>query len=158
MIHVCAAEHARHTEPVSSTYEYCSVFLVVSVRTRSRADGARGGEPGEVTILCVRTVVLQRRSGLVACSASCNLALSFHDWSTTEGTTKYQNMGLVLLCFLLISSCRTKGPFSILFFKKRHLEFRYEPATRYRTTFNDSTYLVGSCQLELLGICWNLVQ
>ena len=49
-----ATEHDRPS--YRSSYEYCRVFLVI-IRTRSRADGARSGERGGATILCVRTVV-----------------------------------------------------------------------------------------------------
>ena len=72
MIHMCAAEHARPYRTCQLERRYCRVFLVI-IRTRSRVGGARDGERGGATIRCVRTVVLRKRSGSIACSASCSL-------------------------------------------------------------------------------------
>ena len=95
-------QHTTFTEPVSLSYEYCRVFLV----TRSRADGAWGGEQGGVNILCVRPVVLQRRSGPVACSASRNLDPPFHNWSTMEAPTKLWPMRCFLSYWYLLTGQR----------------------------------------------------
>ena len=50
------------------------LFSVVTTRTRSRAGGARSAKRGGATVPCVRTVVLQRRSGPVSCRAAFNPA------------------------------------------------------------------------------------
>ena len=64
---------------------------MVIIRTPSRAgrDSERGARRGDY-ILCVRTVVLYRRSGPVACSvSSCNLLRSIYYSSFLPSTTKF---------------------------------------------------------------------
>ena len=98
---MCAAAHARsyRTCQLELLYEYCRhVILVVIIRTRYRAGGAWGGERAGAIILCVHRVVLQRKSGAVACSAACNLAPPFHNWSTNGVDHKQSNYGP--LCFV----------------------------------------------------------
>ena len=99
----------------------CRVFSVVIVRARSRAGWARGRERGGVTVLGVRTVVLNRRSGHVACSALCNPAPLFH-----SGRREPQIRALCCFvsCSVLLSSCRTRTVFLFLLLAKRQLWVR----------------------------------
>ena len=84
----------------------------MTIRTRSsRTGGARGvTETGRLLsyVLCVRTVILHRRSGPVACSASCSLAPPLH-----KSRRAPQNTGLALFRFVVhvVSSSGTKGFF-----------------------------------------------
>ena len=76
---------------------------------------------------------------------------------------------MTLCCFVsywyLLAGPR--APFISLYFKSKNnpIEVRYEPSgiryhggTRYHTRRSMTWYLVGSCQLELLGTCWYLIQ
>ena len=119
-----------------------AVSLVI-IRTRSRSGGARGRERGGVTVLGVRTLLLQRCVGAhcLQCIMQPTVVPPSHNWSTMKGTTKYQNMGLLIFRFVLVSSSRTKGSFYFfLFVIYRKNGFRYEPSGTTvvpHTTFND---------------------
>ena len=130
MIHMCTAEDARpphlsldrtHSwrphlnapsstfmEPISSSYEYCRVsFLVVII-------GA-GSEAGRL-YFCVGTtvVVLQTRSGPVACSATRNQLLSSAIGARWRGAKNIKIWSLLCFVSYWVFSCRTKGPLLIV--------------------------------------------
>ena len=88
--------------------------------TRSRAGGTRGGERGGPTAIFVRTVVLHRRAGSVACSASCKLAPPFHFHHTIWALCRFVSY------WYFVVSCGTKGSFFFFFFYSKNLS-RSEP-------------------------------
>ena len=91
---------------------------MVIIRTRSRPGGTRGGARWSDYILRVRTVVLHRRSGPDACSASCNLWL-------LRSTTKH--MPCIVSFRTVGTFCKTKGSFFRQILKIK-IHSRYEPS------------------------------
>ena len=99
---VCAAKHPRLSSHRTDGATNTAVFVLVVIRTRSIASGARDGGRGRATVLCVRTEVFCKE-GLARCMQRIMQPIAvaippFHkleySYSNHEGDHKYQNTGL----------------------------------------------------------------